>query len=157
MSNQSTAEYLSSHVFFSELEQDILKFLSENVSTRKIKQGDILFRQGESANKFYVVRSGKISIQIPAVMGPALELQSQGKDQILGWSWLIPPYRWNFQARAEEDSELLEFDGAIILERCEEETKFGYELLKRFTSLMSERLETARQKMIDEWNPAGFA
>jgi len=58
---------------------------------------------------------------------------------------------------AEEDSELLMFDGTAILARCEQEPKFGYELLKKFAALMSMRLDSARQKMMDEWNPAGFA
>jgi CRP/FNR family cyclic AMP-dependent transcriptional regulator len=94
---------------------------------------------------------------VPALVGPLLELQVLGDNQMLGWSWLIPPYRWNFSARAVEDTELLEFDGQAILARCEKDPKFGYELLKRFTTLMSERLNAARLKMMDQWNPPGFA
>jgi CRP-like cAMP-binding protein len=157
MSNQSTTGYLSTHEFFSEFSDDVLKFLCECSSTREIKKGQILFRQGEHADKFYVVRNGRISIQMPAIMGPTLEIQTLGKDQVLGWSWLISPYQWNFQTKAEEDSELLQFDGTAILARCEQEPKFGYELLKKFAGLMSVRLNAARQKMMDEWNPAGFA
>jgi CRP/FNR family cyclic AMP-dependent transcriptional regulator len=112
---------------------------------------------GENADKFYVVRKGRISIQMPAIMGPALEIQNLGKNQVLGWSWLISPYKWSFQALAEEDSALLLFDGTAILARCEQEPKFGYELLKKFAALMSIRLDAARQKMMEEWNPPGFA
>lgn len=157
MSNQSSTEYLSAHEFFSEFSDDVLKFLCECSSTREIKKGQILFRQGEHADKFYVVRNGRISIQMPAIMGPTLEIQTLGKDQVLGWSWLISPYKWNFQTKAEEDSELLQFDGTAILARCEQEPKFGYELLKKFAGLMSVGLNAACQKMMDEWNPAGFA
>ena len=157
MSNPSITEYLSAHEFFSEFSDDVLKFLCECSSTREIKKGHILFRQGENADKFYVVRNGRISILIPAIMGPTLEIQTLDKDQILGWSWLISPYKWNFQTRAEEDSELLQFDGTAILARCEQETLFGYELLKKFAILMSVGLNAARQKMMDEWIPAGFA
>lgn len=157
MSNQSIAEYLSAHEFFSELSEDALKFLCECASAREIKKEQILFRHGERADKFYVIRNGRISVQIPALMGPTLEIQALGQDQVLGWSWLISPYQWNFQAKAEEDSELLEFDGTAILARCEQDPKFGYELLKRFAALMSERLDAARQKMMDEWTPVGFA
>ena len=157
MSNQSITEYLSAHEFFSEFSDDVLKFLCECSSMREIKKGQILFRQGEHADKFYVVRSGLISIQMPAIMGPTLEIQTVDEDQVLGWSWLISPYKWNFQTKAEEDSELLQFDGAAILARCEQEPKFGYELLKKFAGLMSVRLNAARQKMMDEWNPVGFA
>ena len=157
MSNQSITEYLSAHEFFSQFRDDDLKFLCECSSMREIKKGQILFRQGEHADKFYVVRSGRISIQMPAIMGPTLEIQAVDEGQVLGWSWLISPYKWNFQTKAEEDSELLQFDGAAILARCEQEPKFGYELLKKFAALMSDGLNAARQKMMEEWNPAGFA
>ncbi|MDD2659187.1 MAG: cyclic nucleotide-binding domain-containing protein [Methylococcales bacterium] len=157
MINQSTIDYLSANEFFSGLSDDILKFLCECSIKREIKEGQILFRQGENADKFYVILNGCISIQMPAIMGPAMEIQSVGKDQVLGWSWLISPYKWSFQARAEEDTELLEFDGTALLAQCEQESKFGYELLKKFAGLMSVRLSVARQKMMDEWNPDGFA
>lgn len=157
MNDQSIAEYLSSHEFFFGLNDNFLQFLCECASEFAIKKGQILFQQGENADKFYIVRSGRISIQIPAIIGPNLEIQTLGKDQVLGWSWLIPPFKWNFQAMPEEDSELIMFDGATILERCEQEPRFGYELLKKFSALMSIRLDAARQKMMGEWNPAGFA
>jgi CRP-like cAMP-binding protein len=157
MNKQSTPEYLSAHEFFSELGDDVLKFLYECSSTREIKKGQILFRQGENADKFYVIHNGCISIQMPAIMGPSLEIQTLGKDQALGWSWLISPYKWNFQTKAEEDSELLTFDGTAILARCEQDPKFGYQLLKKFAGLMSVRLNAARHKMMNEWNPDGFA
>ncbi len=157
MNNQSTIQYLSGHEFFSEFSDDILKFLSECSSTHQIKKGQILFLEGENADKFYVIRKGHIAIQMPAIMGPTLEIQTLGKDQVLGWSWLIAPYKWTFQTQAEEDSELLQFDGTALLARCEQEPKFGYELLKKFAGLMSMRLNRTRQKIMDEWNPAGFA
>ena len=157
MSNQSITEYLSAHEFFSEFSDDVLKFLCECSSTREIKKGQLLFQLGEKADKFYVIRNGSISIQMPAIMGPTVDIQTLDKGQVLGWSWLISPYKWNFQTQAEEDSELLQFDGAAILARCEQDPKFGYELLKKFAGLMSVRLNAARQKMMDEWNPAGFA
>ncbi len=157
MSNQSITEYLSNHAFFSELNVEVVNYLCECVSVHKIKKGQILFQQGERADKFYIVRNGQISIQIPAVMGPTLEIQTLGKDQVLGWSWLISPYQWSFQAKTEENTELLEFDGTTILARCEQDPQFGYVLLKRFAELMAERLDAARLKMMDEWNPAGFA
>ena len=157
MNNQSIAEYLTTHEFFSELSEDTIRFLCESVSTLEIKKGQVLFQLRERADKFYIVHNGRISVQIPAIMGPTLEVQTLSADRILGWSWLIPPYQWRFQAKAEEDSTLLEFDGTAILARCEQEPKVGYELLKKFASLMAERLEASRQKLMDEWNPAGFA
>jgi len=154
---QSIENYLSTHSFFAGLEDGFMKFLSNSAKELRIKEGGVLFQQGKPADKFYLLRSGQVSVQVPALVGPTLELQVLGEDQMLGWSWLIPPYRWNFQARALEDTELLEFDGSVILARCEEDPKFGYELFKRFAALMSERLDSARQKIMDQWDPPGFA
>lgn len=153
----SIEDYLSSHAFFSGLDDSFIEFLSDSATKIRLEDGDALFKQGERADKFYLVRSGQVAVQVPALMGPTLDIQTLGEDQILGWSWLIAPYRWSFQARAVADSELIEFDGSAILARCEEDPKFGYELLKRFAALMSERLDAARQKMMDQWDPPGFA
>ena len=157
MSKQSTEDYLSTHTFFSGLDDSYRKFLSNSVTELQIKKGGVLFKQGDRADKFYLLRKGQVSVQVPALIGPSLEIQTLGEDQVLGWSWLIPPYRWIFLARAVEDSDLLEFDGGAILARCEEDPKFGYELFKCFAALMSERLGAARQKMMDQWDPPGFA
>ncbi|MFQ5994092.1 MAG: Crp/Fnr family transcriptional regulator [Acidiferrobacterales bacterium] len=157
MSNESIHDYLSGHEFFSGLNEEFTKFLAQCAKELRMQKGAALFRQGEPAEKFYLLREGRVSVQIPALMGPPIEIQNLGEGEVLGWSWLIPPYRWNFQARAEEDSVVLEFNGRAILEQCEQHPKFGYELLKRFAALMSERLDAARRKMMDEWNPSGFA
>ena len=157
MNKQSIEDYLSTHAFFSGLDENFMQFVSNSATEKQVRKGDILFRQGERADKFFLLRQGQISIQVPALVGPALEIQHLGEDQILGWSWLIPPYRWHFLARAVEDSDLLEFDGSAILAHCEEDPKFGYDLFKHFAALMSERLEVARQKMMDQYNPPGFA
>jgi len=157
MTEQSIGDYLATHEFFSGLDDRSKKFLAESAVVREVSAGEVLFRQAESADKFYLLRSGEVSVQVPALMGPALEIQKLRKNQILGWSWLIPPYRWNFQALALEDVGVLEFDGSIILARCEEDPEFGYQVLKLFAALMSERLDAARQKMMDQWDPPGFA
>jgi CRP-like cAMP-binding protein len=157
MNKQSITDYLSRHPFFSGMDDQYIEFLADSAVETQIGAGGILFRQGAPADKFYLLQSGQVSIQVPALVGPVLEIQQLGESQLLGWSWLIPPYTWNFQARVEEDSTFLEFDGRAVLARCEEDPRFGFELLKRFAALMSERLDAARQKMMDEWNPPGFA
>jgi CRP-like cAMP-binding protein len=157
MNKQSIADYLAQHPFFNGMDDEYIEFLAGAAVESKIDEGDMLFRQGKPADRFYLLRSGEVSVQVPALVGPVLEIQRLGEGELLGWSWLIPPYMWNFQARVEADSTILEFDGPAVLAHCEEDPRFGFELLKRFAALMSERLGAARQKMMDEWNPPGFA
>jgi CRP/FNR family cyclic AMP-dependent transcriptional regulator len=157
MTQASIADLLSKNAFFAGLAPEFIDFLASHAHSRRLKDGEVLFRHGQRASHFYLVLSGTISVEVAAIEGPALELQNLGSGAILGWSWLIPPYEWSFQARATAPAEILEFDGAAVLSRCESDSKFGYEFLKRFSSLMSERLHFARRKMIEEWNPPGFA
>ena len=114
MGKSSIEDYLSAHEFFSGLDPDFLKFLSSHATERQVEKGDVLFQRGERADKFFLLLSGQVSVQVPALMGPALEIQNLGKDQILGWSWLIQPYRWSFVARAME----WRSQGARILGGC---------------------------------------
>lgn len=157
MSDSSIRDYVAEHAFFSGLSAGDLDALVEQARERRAGSGEVLFHQGERANNFYLIKTGAVSVEIPAITGPTLEIQRLGADKILGWSWLIAPFRWNFQARVIEDAHIFEFDGAALRDRCETDPRLGYELLKRFAGLMSERLEAARRKMIEEWNPPGFA
>ena len=143
--------------FFAGLARDHVEFLAERAKRRRVPRDSVLFRFGDRADRFYVIVSGKVSVEVAAIEGPPLELQVFEAGAVLGWSWLIPPYKWAFQARADEDSEVLEFDGVSIRARCESEPKFGYELVKRFAGLMSERYMFARRKMMDAWRPSGYA
>ncbi len=150
-------EYLGSHEFFAGMSDSGLDFLSNKAETRQLNRGDALFVQDDVASHFYVVISGEVSVQIPALYGPPLVVQNLSEGAVLGWSWLIKPYKWAFEARAETDAEIIEFDGKAILAQCDAEPAFGYEVISRFAHLMSERLEAARQKMMDNWAGPGTA
>lgn len=143
--------------FFAGLDPAYVRFLAEHARRRQFVGAHVLHRQGDPATSFYIVTKGRISIEVPAIQGPTLFLQHLEPGQMLGWSWLIPPYRWNFLMRTEGPVEVFEFDGKAVLAKCEADPKFGYEILKRVSALMSERLAHARQRMIDEWSAAGFA
>ena len=158
MTNASSVRNeVSANPFFAGLPSELIDILAANAVKRHFDRDRTLFHHGETADHFYVVLRGRILIEVAALEGPPLQLQSLDAGAVLGWSWLIPPYKWTFQARADEDADVLEFDGNAIRARCEAKPAFGYELLKRFSGLMSERLHFARQKMMDEWRPAGFA
>ncbi|MFW5969158.1 MAG: Crp/Fnr family transcriptional regulator [Halofilum sp. (in: g-proteobacteria)] len=157
MNDESLINVLMAHDFFRDLEPQAIAFLAGNARNTNLASGEILFEHGQPADRFYLIRSGRITVGVPAIEGPSLEVQTLGPGEVLGWSWLIPPYRWNFRGQVIEAAEVIEFDGKVMLERCETDPAFGYPLMKRFAALMSERLEAARRKMMDQWNPAGFA
>jgi CRP/FNR family transcriptional regulator, cyclic AMP receptor protein len=143
--------------FFSGLAAESIGFLVTTAQVRSLEAGQVLFQSGGRARQFFLVTEGRVSLEVAAIEGPALELQNLGPGEVTGWSWLIKPNRWTFQARATTPATVVQFDGTAVLARCEGDPKFGYELLKRFSELMSERLQFARQRMMEEWKPAGFA
>lgn len=157
MTDKFIVDHIRNQPLFTDLAPEFIEYLAQAASRVKLNADQVVFRHGDRAEKFYVLVSGRITVEIPALYGPALEVQALSSNEALGWSWLIPPYKWSFQARAEIDSELLEFDGKALLILCEREPKFGYELVKRFAALMSERLDAARKAMMSQWTPAGFA
>ncbi len=157
MNDESLVKLLMQHEFFADLAPEAVEFLAANARITNLARDETLFEHGQPAERFYLIRDGRITVGVPAIEGPSLEVQILGAGEVLGWSWLIPPYRWNFRGKVIEAAEVVEFNGKAILDHCERDPAFGYPLMKRFAALMSERLEAARRKMMDEWNPAGFA
>ena len=143
--------------FFAELPDDDVELIASYGQETQLKRGDMLFKQDDAAKSFYIVCSGKVSVEVPALYGPPLIVQELSDGQILGWSWLIKPYKWSFSARAESDTQLIAFDGPKVLQHCEEDPAFGYRILKMFTQLMSERLAAARLQMMESWAAPGAA
>jgi len=133
-----------------------IETLAAAAREREIPRDEVLIHHGDAAKGFFLVLDGRISREIPAILGPPLLMHSIGRDEILGWSWLIPPHEWSFLARAEEPTAVLEFDAASVLAQCEADPRFGYEIIKRFSALMSERLVDARRQMMAQWNPPGY-
>jgi CRP-like cAMP-binding protein len=157
MAEPSIKTRIAQSELFAGLAASFVDFLAAHATLRQIRKDGVLFRYGDRADHFYLVSTGHISVEVAAIAGPELELQDLGPGAVVGWSWLIPPHRWSFNARAKSPAEVIEFDGNAVLARCEDDPRFGYELLKRFATLMSERLNFARQKMMEAWSPAGFA
>ena len=148
---------LQTRTILSALDSQQLKRLLGHAKEQRLLAGELLFSQGTAAEHFYVLREGTVQIRVPAINGPALDVQTLGADDVIGWSWLIPPYQWTFEARAQTDSTLLVFDGKAILQECEQDPALGYALMKIFAALMSRRLHAARRKLMDSWAPPGWA
>jgi len=78
-----------------------------------------------------------------------LIVSTLGEGEILGWSWLLPPYQWRFHAHAVDDTRAIALDGKCLRNKCEQNHDLGYELLKRFYRIIDQRLEAARFQLLD--------
>lgn len=149
--------YLKTHSIFKGMSGEQIHTLAGSAGVRRYEPGACLFKQGESANHCYIILSGRVSVEIPSIYGPPLIVQTITNEGVLGWSWLIPPYRWAFEAIAQVETEVIEFDGVALRNACESDPVLGYQLMKRFAGLMSQRLHESREKMMENWSAPGFA
>jgi len=146
---QTLEPILTEHPFLKGLEPRYLKLITGCASNVRFKAGQFLFREGEEANQFYVIRQGNVALEIHGVEGRSIIVQTVGEGEVLGWSWLVPPYRWHFHARAVELTRAIALDGKCLRAKSEEDHNLGYELLRRFCHIIVERLDATRLQLLD--------
>src|SRR5262245_3835216 len=106
-------------------------------------------KEGEPAGDFYVIRSGDVALETFVPQRGALTIETLHDGDLVGWSWLVPPYRTTFDARALDQTRTVSFDGACLRGKCEEDHELGYELMKRFTNVIVGRLQSTRLRLLD--------
>ena len=151
MSDPALRTYIGQLGFFSGLSNEHLDQLASFASSMRYSSQQRLFKSDTDADKFYIVRDGKIGVEIPAIAGEPLRVQTLGNGGVLGWSWLIPPYRWLFDARALIASDIIAIDGVRLRAQCDADPSLGYQLMKRFAVLMAERLNASRLAAIKQY------
>jgi len=144
---------LIEHPFFRGMKQEHLHLLVGCASNVRFDAGEFVLREGEEAQNFYLLRHGKVAIEIHTPPRGSITIQTLGEGEILGWSWLVPPYRWQFDARAIELTRAIALDGKCLREKSESDNHLGYELLKRFSQVMAERLQAARLQLLNVYDP----
>lgn len=146
---EDLSKILKSHPFLNDLEEGYLQEIVGCASNVVFRENDMIFKEGEKAEKFYLIREGKVALEINGRDKGIVRILTLGPGQILGWSWIISPYRWHFDAHAIEDVRAIALDGECIRNKSEKDPKLGYELLKRFTRIMEQRLNATRLQLLD--------
>jgi len=147
-SDDMITQYLTQHPSFDGLDPAQVSLIASHAQIVHFAPGERLFSRDGDAREFFIVQDGKVTVGVPSIDGESLEIQTVGPGSMLGWSWLIPPYRWSFDARAVTPTSVIAVDGAKLREACEVDLKLGYELMKRFALLMAKRLNAARMAAI---------
>jgi len=140
---------LTEHPFLEGLDKKHIQLLVGCASNVIFKAGDFVFREGEPADSFYFIRHGRVLIETYVPQKGPIMIRSREEGEILGWSWLVPPYRWHFDARAVELTRAIALDGKCLREKCREDHDLGYEVMKRFALIIAERLEATRLQLMD--------
>jgi len=146
---QTLEGILAQHPFLDGMEQRHLAVLVGCASYVRFDAGQFLFREGEEANQFYFIRQGRVAVEIFAPQRGPITLETISEGDVLGWSWLVPPFSWRFDARAVEVVRAIALDGRCLRDKCEEDPHLGYELLKRFANIIDRRLQATRIQLLD--------
>lgn len=140
---------LVQHPFFRGMAPDDLQLIAGCGRNARFEPGAYLFRLGEQADHFYLLREGRVSVEVHAPDRGTIAVMSAKEDDVLGFSWLMPPYRWVYDARALQLTRAVVFDGACLRRKCDADPRLGYDLMKRVTAVMMRRLETATLQLLD--------
>ena len=151
-----SVEQLAADVpLLAELEPPALALVAGCASTAVFAGGELLAREGAPADTFYALREGRVALELRSPAG-AIVIETLGPGDVCGWSWLVPPYHWQFDVRALEPVRALAFDAACLRGKIERDDALGYALMRRFVPVMLDRLQATRLRLVDVYgNPAG--
>jgi CRP-like cAMP-binding protein len=140
---------LAEHSFFKDFPPSYRALIAGCGKNVQFAAGQLFVKTGDAAKQFFAIRHGRASIELHSPERGALILQTVEVGDIVGWSWLFPPYRWKFDVRAVEDVRAITFDGECLRGKCERDPAMGYDFMKRFALVFMERLESARLQLLD--------
>lgn len=140
---------LARQPFLSDLPARHVQVLVGCASQARFDPGAFIFRMGEDANRFYLVRHGRVALELYTAERGPITIQTVGDGEALGWSWLVPPYHWELDGRVVAPTLALSFDAACLRGKCENDHDLGYEMYKRFTPVIAQRMQAARLQVLD--------
>jgi CRP-like cAMP-binding protein len=139
---------VAAHPFLIGMSEHHIHLLADCAMRSHFEAGHVIFREGETANRFYLIERGKVALE-SSTLGEPVRIEEIGDGDLLGWSWLFPPYAWHFTARSLEHTSAIFFYGTVLREYCEKDNTLGFELFKRMSAVMLRRLQAARQKLLN--------
>ncbi|HEU6449154.1 MAG TPA: cyclic nucleotide-binding domain-containing protein [Verrucomicrobiae bacterium] len=145
-----TPNILEKQPFLRGMSEQQLELLAKDSMPAEFKANELILVEGSPANRFYLILEGKVDIETEMENGGTRKIETLGTGDVLGWSWLFPPYYWHFDARAVTPTKAIFFYGTHLRELCEEHHDFGYELMKRVTEILIKRLQATRRQLIDQ-------
>ncbi|UCD63024.1 MAG: cyclic nucleotide-binding domain-containing protein [Candidatus Zixiibacteriota bacterium] len=146
---QTLKPYLAEHPFLQGMAERHIELLVGCASNVRFDEGQYIFREGDEANEFYFIRHGKLALEVFRPHKGGIVVQTLKAGDVVGWSWLIPPYFRHFDCRAVELTRAIVLDGTCMREKCNEDYQLGYEIMKRFAHVMEDELLALRLQLLD--------
>jgi len=146
---ESIGELVANHPLLSGLPGDIVELVAGCAHNAAFATGELLLEEGDAADTLYLLRRGRVALEVRDPGKGTLVIDTLTPGQVLGWSWLFPPYRWSFDARALDPVGALSVDATCLRAKAEADPAFGYELMKRLGAIILQRLQAARLRLLD--------
>lgn len=154
--NKSIPELLGEHPLFGELDPRLLDLMAGCAQNVHFAPDTVIIREGAPADRFFVLRKGKVAIEAAIPQRGSVIIETLGPDEVLGVSWPFPPYRWTFDGKAVEETSAIAVDADCLRAKCDEDPTLGYQVFARFARLMRDRLQATRLQLLDVYgNHAG--
>lgn len=134
---------IAAHAFVRPLSEAARKVIIQGAREEVLEPNQVVIRAGQPAHSLYLIETGKVAIEAPQAGGTARTVQVIDGGSAFGWSWLYAPFTWRLQVRAMERARVIRLDGGHILAACEGNHEVGYEILKRVSQVLIERLHAA--------------
>lgn len=149
-----TAAALAAHPFLHGMPRGQLGVLAETAADVRFPARHRLFEDGGSAARFWLIQSGYVALDLHVPGEGRVRVETIGMGELLGWSWLFPPFKWAFGAVTVGPVEAFEFDGRAVRARCAADHELGYELTQRLTRVIANRLQATRVRLITRSSPS---
>jgi CRP-like cAMP-binding protein len=140
---------LKKHPFFMDMEESSRKILCGCAKNERFDAGDMIVHEGEAADKFYLIRSGLISLEFHLPNKYPCILETLHDGDVFGWSWIVPPFKWLYDIRAVELSRMISLEAKCLCKKIQKDHALGFDLYSKFIPVMAKRLSAARLQMID--------
>jgi CRP-like cAMP-binding protein len=135
--------------FFRGLEQAHLDLITGCAANLRVEAGTFLGRAGDPADRFWVIREGRMALELAVPGRGRVTIATMSEGEVVGFSWLLPPYHLHFDVRAVTETRALQFDGSCLRGKCVADTDLGYELLSRFSRVMADRIRAMSLQLLD--------
>nr|NLI50666.1 cyclic nucleotide-binding domain-containing protein [Propionibacterium sp.] len=146
---QTIEELLRAHPFFDDFDPATVALLAGCATSVRFAPGEVIFREAEPADAFYVLQSGRVALQVHHPAGGALVTSTVEHDEVLGWSWLVPPYRWTADAVAVAETNAVRFAAGCLRGTCADDPAVGYVFLRKIAQVLAHRLASANRRLLD--------
>ena len=147
-------ELIAQAPVFAGLEPEQLTLIAGCARNLRVQAGTYLLREGDPADRFYLIRHGTVALEVHAPGSGPLTIQTLTDGDVVGWSWLFAPYRWSMDGRAVQPCSLIALDGACLRAKCDDDHELGYQLMSRFAANIVDRLQATRFQLIDVYGRA---